>query len=585
MIPSTSSFRIVAILDKDRRILVIDPLNNQEIKPIIRRLYNLQDDFDVVMKFLNAKVTYTDELFPNDEIEIQTFQRVQNDDNIQQMEEEKVVSIKVKTDTQDLKGKKFGEKTLKEEIKEWAAGFNFSICFINGETKLEEGVRRTIACSKPGCPFKLYFLAKYSKLPGEDKPDLNSYPYYEFDFAKDEHDHLLKEISKSFFTKEITEEINKMKGKMKTIKILQDHINSKFKCGFSYSQIVHKVNQLHEENFGKPHEDASLLIRELEKEAQLNQCKYEVDYMTAPGPERVLRRILYVSSTMQEYAKKFLDIVIVDATYKRNRFNMPLVNVIGVNNHGRSILLAFALLDNEKQDSYNWIFSKLKGIWKSDPGYWISDEYNEIISGNFIVKLINFLGIKTIFPKSGRLICSWHLQRHFVSRFSSLISKDKSLYDKTINLPFITRLEKFNDVIKELKKPGVLNQSQLEYLNKKLGVKETWAKCIIKKDFVGGICTTSRVESLHSILKDDLNSNSSLQDVLQAFKKIEKSQINKFQEEYLRHTKNIKGKLTEGFVMAEIKKKYTDYAIKKLEQRINKTISYKVEEIKKNSKW
>ena len=82
MIPSTSSFRIVAILDKDRRILVIDPLNSQEIKPIIQRLYNLQDDFDVVIKFLNAKVTYTDELFPNDEIEIQTFQRVQNDESL-----------------------------------------------------------------------------------------------------------------------------------------------------------------------------------------------------------------------------------------------------------------------------------------------------------------------------------------------------------------------------------------------------------------------------------------------------------------------------------------------------------------------
>ena len=69
-------------LGKDRRILVIDPLNSQEIKPIIQRLYNLQDDFDVVIKFLNAKVTYIDELFPNDEIEIQTFQRVQNDESL-----------------------------------------------------------------------------------------------------------------------------------------------------------------------------------------------------------------------------------------------------------------------------------------------------------------------------------------------------------------------------------------------------------------------------------------------------------------------------------------------------------------------
>ena len=85
---------------------------------------------------------------------------------------------------------------------------------------------------------------------------------------------------------------------------------------------------------------------------------------------------------MVNYSKKFLDMVIVDATYKRNRFNMPLVNVVGVNNYGRTILLAFALLDDEKMDSYDWLFKNLKDIWRKEPDYFISDECAEIIKGN-----------------------------------------------------------------------------------------------------------------------------------------------------------------------------------------------------------
>ena len=43
--------------------------------------------------------------------------------------------------------------------------------------------------------------------------------------------------------------------------------------------------------------------------------------------------------------------VLVDATYKRNRFNMPLVNVMDINNYGKAILLAFGLMTDEKADS------------------------------------------------------------------------------------------------------------------------------------------------------------------------------------------------------------------------------------------
>ena len=47
------------------------------------------------------------------------------------------------------------------------------------------------------------------------------------------------------------------------------------------------------------------------------------------------------------YSNFFLDIVIIDTTYKRNRFSLPLVNVIGINNLGQNILLAFGSLNDE----------------------------------------------------------------------------------------------------------------------------------------------------------------------------------------------------------------------------------------------
>jgi len=40
-------------------------------------------------------------------------------------------------------------------------------------------------------------------------------------------------------------------------------------------------------------------------------------------------RGLFISSTMLKYSTSFLDIVIIDATYKKNRFSLPLVNIIG----------------------------------------------------------------------------------------------------------------------------------------------------------------------------------------------------------------------------------------------------------------
>jgi len=109
-----------------------------------------------------------------------------------------------------------------------------------------------------------------------------------------------------------------------------------------------------------------------------------------------------------------------------------------------------------------------------------------------------------------------------MSRLSGLAKKDAGLYEKTINLPFITMEEKFEKTLQELELSQFVSIEAKSCIKKKVEYKNKWAKCIIKYNFTAGISTTSRVESLHSKLRNHLNSNSSLMELFQAFREIEK---------------------------------------------------------------
>jgi len=132
-----------------------------------------------------------------------------------------------------------------------------------------------------------------------------------------------------------------------------------------------------EQNFGKPNEDADSFIKIIETDINTNGGFYDI----LLDKDNRLQKVLYISKQMLEYSEMFLDIIFVDSTYRRNRFNMPLFNVCGINNFGKTIMLAFAVLNNETKETYDWVFSGLRRAWKSNPAYIISDESQEIIHG------------------------------------------------------------------------------------------------------------------------------------------------------------------------------------------------------------
>ena len=62
-----------------------------------------------------------------------------------------------------------------------------------------------------------------------------------------------------------------------------------------------------------------------------------------------LRPILLIGT------KKYRDVVVFDAIYKVNAYQMPFGIFVGVNNHGKTIMFGCALLRNETTSTFRWL--------------------------------------------------------------------------------------------------------------------------------------------------------------------------------------------------------------------------------------
>ncbi|KAL5580643.1 hypothetical protein UlMin_013085 [Ulmus minor] len=98
-------------------------------------------------------------------------------------------------------------------------------------------------------------------------------------------------------------------------------------------------------------------------------AKYAID------EEDRLCHIFWANSGCQRDYMCFSSVLAFDATYRCNAFNKPFVMFVGVNNHFRTCVFGFALLLNEKIDSYKWVLDTfLECMQNRKPMVVVTDE-------------------------------------------------------------------------------------------------------------------------------------------------------------------------------------------------------------------
>ena len=126
-------------------------------------------------------------------------------------------------------------------------------------------------------------------------------------------------------------------------------------------------------------------------------------------------------------AKCFPSIVILDCTYKTNKYKMPLFAMIRITSTAKTFFIAHCFLYKEMEDNYGWALSKLRLLFEPHniPNVFVTDRESAVINA-----------IRRVFPSSHHMLCTFHIaknvEQHCKTIFKSLFGKSSLMIGKPL---------------------------------------------------------------------------------------------------------------------------------------------------------
>ncbi|XP_057418215.1 protein FAR1-RELATED SEQUENCE 5-like [Lotus japonicus] len=119
-----------------------------------------------------------------------------------------------------------------------------------------------------------------------------------------------------------------------------------------------------------------------------------------------LEKLFWCDGTSRLDYQAFGDVVVFDSTYKKNKYNKPVVIFSGYNHHKETAIFACALVSDETVDTYRWVLQRLdEAMFGKHPKAFVTDGDKAMREA-----------IKVVFPNSTHRLCGWHIQQNAVKK-------------------------------------------------------------------------------------------------------------------------------------------------------------------------
>lgn len=203
--------------------------------------------------------------------------------------------------------------------------------------------------------------------------------------------------------------------------------------------------------------------------------------------------------------RQYSSVLLMDCTYKTNKFKMPLLNIVGITSFNTTFYSCFIFMKGEEKADYQWALTHVARLFDGipKPGVIVTDRE---------LALMNAL--ETTFPDSANLLCLWHISKNILKNCKSQFSKET---ENENNDEWQLFLEKWNDIVQSVTENEFNEKWQTfysTYANKSRIItyfentwmpwKEKFVKAWTNEFLHLGTTVTSRVEGAHSTLKANL---------------------------------------------------------------------------------
>jgi hypothetical protein len=225
--------------------------------------------------------------------------------------------------------------------------------------------------------------------------------------------------------------------------------------------------------------------------------------------------VFFAHPSSLRYLKLYPEVLILDCTYKVNKYSMPLLDIVGVDACQRSFCIAFAFLSGEEEGDFIWVLERLRYIYEH---YGVT--LPSVILTDRCLACMNALSSPSCFPESPLLLCLWHINRAVLSYCKPGFTRDKDdsqgqeewdtfykswheIVASTTEDIYKERLEKFKQRYSSshLNEVGYIMETWLD-LHKEKFVKAWVHQHLHFQQFV-----TSRAEGIHQLVKSHMKTS------------------------------------------------------------------------------
>nr|XP_048328421.1 protein FAR1-RELATED SEQUENCE 5-like [Ziziphus jujuba var. spinosa] len=201
-----------------------------------------------------------------------------------------------------------------------------------------------------------------------------------------------------------------------------------------------------------------------------------------------LKRCFWADSVCRRAYGCFGDVVVFDTTYNIDQYGMIFAPLIGVNNHGQTVIFACAFLSNERTESFVWLFELLKKNMPTNiPKMIITDQDSAMTKA-----------VSQSLPNTFHRYYSWHILKKFSIYLNAITYRDfykdfqHCIWESECPEEFE---RKWTSIIEKV------NLYDNEWLKSIFELCSRWVPAYVNHVFSAGISSSQYEESSHAFFR------------------------------------------------------------------------------------